>query len=130
MSIRGNPRQLVHLFAVDKEPWHVIVDQPDERCVWLHLERSPKDDEQIALPKVTLSELEEALWQLLAEKDDVGLYEPTMALNHRKPFSKPVLMKAHPESNDEARIRSHSHSGLWGNGEAPVFRHLFTFTFN
>jgi hypothetical protein len=25
-------------------------------------------------------------------------------------------MKAHPESNDEARIGAHSHSSLWGNG--------------
>ena len=91
VSIRGHPRQLVHLFAVDKEPWHVIIDQPDERCEWLHLERSPEDDEQIALPKVTLSELEEALWQLLAEEDDVGLDEPTMALSHREPSLRTVL---------------------------------------
>jgi hypothetical protein len=32
------------------------------------------------------------------------------------------LMKAHPESNDEARIGAHSHSSLWGNGMAPVIR--------
>jgi hypothetical protein len=31
-------------------------------------------------------------------------------------------MKAHPESNDEARIGAHSHSSLWGNGVAPVIR--------